>query len=104
MAEKITATTTITETESVLGEKYHTVELKILMSYSDWCQFSKSQLYKDLVGTMFKTERRKNMDIDIDGYAERYWSEYDPAFQDEDDDEDIEDIEEEDEEDDDDNE
>ena len=48
MAEKITATTTITETESVLGEKYHTVELKILMSYSDWCQFSKSQLYQDL--------------------------------------------------------
>ena len=41
------------------------------------------------------------MDIDIDGYAERYWSEYDPAFQDEDD-EDIEDIEEEDAEDDDD--
>lgn len=41
------------------------------------------------------------MDIDIDGYAERYWSAYDPAFQDEDD-EDIEDIEEEDEEDDDD--
>ena len=39
------------------------------------------------------------MDIDIDGLAERYWSEYDPAFQD--DDEDIEDIEEEDEEDDD---
>ena len=36
------------------------------------------------------------MDIDIDGYAERYWSAYDPAFQDEDD-EDIEDIEEEDE-------
>lgn len=82
MAEKITATTTITETESVLGEEYHTVELKILMSYSDWCQFSKSQLYQDLVGTMFKTERRKNMDIDIDGYAERYWSAYDPAFQD----------------------
>lgn len=27
------------------------------------------------------------MDIDIDGYAERYWSAYDPAFQDEDDDE-----------------
>ena len=22
------------------------------------------------------------MDIDIDGYAERYWSAYDPAFQD----------------------
>ena len=22
------------------------------------------------------------MDIDIDGLAERYWSEYDPAFQD----------------------
>ena len=45
------------------------------------------------------------MDIDIDGYAERYWSAYDPAFQDEDDEE-IEDIEEEDEgeEDDDDNE
>ena len=43
------------------------------------------------------------MDIDIDGLAERYWSAYDPAFQDEDD-EDIEDIEEEDEEDDDDNE
>lgn len=42
------------------------------------------------------------MDIDIDGLAERYWSAYDPAFQDEDDDEDIEDIEEEDEEDDDD--
>ena len=82
MAEKITATTTITETESVLGEKYHTVELKILMSYSDWCQFSKSQLYQDLVGTMFKTERRKNMDIDIDGYAERYWSAFDPTFQD----------------------
>lgn len=40
------------------------------------------------------------MDIDIDGLAERYWSAYDPAFQDEDD-EDIEDIEEEDEEDDD---
>ena len=41
------------------------------------------------------------MDIDIDGYAERYWSAYDPAFQDEDeDDEDIEDIEEEDEDDD----
>ena len=39
------------------------------------------------------------MDIDIDGYAERYWSAYDPAFQD--DAEDIEDIEEEDEEDDD---
>lgn len=37
------------------------------------------------------------MDIDIDGLAERYWSAYDPAFQDEDDDEDIEDIEEEDE-------
>ena len=35
------------------------------------------------------------MDIDIDGYAERYWSAYDPAFQD--DEEDIEDIEEEDE-------
>lgn len=35
------------------------------------------------------------MDIDIDGLAERYWSEYDPAFQD--DEEDIEDIEEEDE-------
>ena len=35
------------------------------------------------------------MDIDIDGYAERYWSAYDPAFQD--DAEDIEDIEEEDE-------
>lgn len=82
MAEKITATTTITETESVLGEEYHTVELKILMSYSDWCQFSKSQLYQDLVGTMFKTERRKNMDIDIDGYAERYWSAFDPTFQD----------------------
>lgn len=98
MAEKITATTTITETESVLGEKYHTVELKILMSYSDWCQFSKSQLYQDLVGIMFKTERRKNMDIDIDGYAERYWSEYDPAFQDDEEDE----YEEEDEEDDDD--
>ena len=32
------------------------------------------------------------MDIDIDGYAERYWSAYDPAFQDDD-----EDIEEEDE-------
>ena len=30
------------------------------------------------------------MDIDIDGLAERYWSAYDPAFQDEDDDEDIE--------------
>lgn len=44
------------------------------------------------------------MDIDFDGLAERYWSAYDPAFQDEDDDEDIEDIEEEDEEDDDDNE
>ena len=29
-----------------------------------------------------KTERRKNMDIDIDGYAERYWSAFDPAFQD----------------------
>lgn len=27
------------------------------------------------------------MDIDIDGYAERYWSAYDPTFQDEDDDE-----------------
>lgn len=40
------------------------------------------------------------MDIDIDGYAERYWSAYDPAFQDEEDDEDIEDIEEEDEDDD----
>ena len=40
------------------------------------------------------------MDIDIDGCAERYWSAYDPAFQDEDDDE----YEEEDEEDDDDNE
>ena len=39
------------------------------------------------------------MDIDIDGYAERYWSAYDPACQD--DAEDIEDIEEEDEEDDD---
>ena len=39
------------------------------------------------------------MDIDIDGYAERYWSAYDPAFQD-DDEEDIEDIEEEDEDDD----
>lgn len=103
MAEKITATTTITETESVLGEEYHTVELKILMSYSDWCQFSKSQLYQDLVGTMFKTERRKNMDIDIDGYAERYWSAYDPTFQDEDDDEEDE-YEEEDEEYDDDNE
>ena len=38
------------------------------------------------------------MDIDIDGYAERYWSAYDPAFQD--DAEDIEDIEEEDEDDD----
>lgn len=37
------------------------------------------------------------MDIDIDGLAERYWSEYDPTFKDEDDDEDIEDIEEEDE-------
>ena len=82
MAEKITATTTITETESVLGEEYHTVELKILMSYSDWCQFSKSQLYQDLVGTLFKAERRKNMDIDIDGYAERYWSAFDPTFQD----------------------
>lgn len=35
------------------------------------------------------------MDIDIDGYAERYWSAFDPTFQD--DDEDIEDIEEEDE-------
>ena len=35
------------------------------------------------------------MDIDVDGIAERYWSAYDPAFQD--DDEDIEDIEEEDE-------
>ena len=43
------------------------------------------------------------MDIDIDGYAERYWSEYDPTFQDEDDDEEDE-YEEEDEEDDDDNE
>lgn len=82
MAEKITATTTITETESVLGEEYHTVELKILMSYSDWCQFSKSQLYQDLVRTMFKTERRKNMDIDIDGLVERFWSAFDPAFQD----------------------
>lgn len=41
------------------------------------------------------------MDIDIDGYAERYWSAFDPTFQDEDDDEDIEDIEEEDEDDDD---
>ena len=38
------------------------------------------------------------MDIDIDGYAERYWSAYDPTFQD--DAEDIEDIEEEDEDDD----
>lgn len=36
------------------------------------------------------------MDIDIDGLAERYWSAYDPAFQDDDE----EDIEEEDEEDD----
>lgn len=27
------------------------------------------------------------MDIDIDGYAERYWSAYDPAFQDDDEDE-----------------
>lgn len=40
------------------------------------------------------------MDIDIDGYAERYWSAYDPAFQDDEEDE----YEEEDEEDDDDNE
>lgn len=87
MAEKITATTTITETESVLGEEYHTVELKILMSYSDWCQFSKSQLYKDLVGIMFKTERRKNMDIDIDRYAEIFWSAFDLAFQDDDEEE-----------------
>lgn len=39
---------TITETENILGEEYHLVELKILMSYSDWCQFSKSQLYQDL--------------------------------------------------------
>ena len=45
-----------------------------------------------------KTERRKNMDIDIDGLAERYWSEYDPAFQD---DEEENEYEEEDEEDDD---
>lgn len=37
------------------------------------------------------------MDIDIDGYAERYWSAYDPAFQDDEEDE----YEEEDEEDDD---
>ena len=44
------------------------------------------------------------MDIDIDGYAERYWSAFDPTFQDEDDDEDIEDIEEEDEDDDENNE
>lgn len=36
------------------------------------------------------------MDIDIDGYAERYWSAYDPAFQDDDE----EDIEEEDDDDD----
>lgn len=27
------------------------------------------------------------MDIDIDGYAERYWSAYDPAFQDDDEEE-----------------
>lgn len=27
------------------------------------------------------------MDIDIDGYAERYWSAYDPAFQDDEEDE-----------------
>ena len=40
------------------------------------------------------------MDIDIDGYAERYWSAYDPAFQD--DEEDEYEYEEEDEEDDDD--
>ena len=38
-------------------------------------------------------------DIDFDGLVERYWSAYDPAFQD-DDEEDIEDIEEEDEDDD----
>ena len=40
------------------------------------------------------------MDIDIDGLAERYWSAYDPAFQD--DEEDEYEYEEEDEEDDDD--
>ena len=42
------------------------------------------------------------MDIDIDGYAERYWSAYDPAFQDDEENEYEE--EDEDEEDDDDNE
>ena len=34
-----------------------------------------------------RKEGFRSMDIDIDGLAERYWSAYDPAFQDDDEEE-----------------